>query len=382
MKILKIWPSFQTELKYHDHYLSEIMQEYGVETTFLSSDKIDREFLPFLDNKIIKPGEDSYKGSRIIRLKSIEFMRKPFVTEIGKIYKELCKKNYNLIHIYGIGNPITFLTLAILKLCKKKLPVIINDHSNPNLKNMSMIGSMYYKINVFLFSKLSDQVELIITPNLASNDFVRNHYGLKKERMRIIPLGYDSNIFTRNMGVKNKSDNLIIGFAGKVLPGKNLELLLDVLSEINNDGVDCEIVGFSAPETEYQQTLRVYAKNCNVNVSFKPLIRDAKKLAKFYNYIDLAVFPGSVSITTVEANGCGTPVVLYRSIEGLEDRVEGDRGCLFSKKEELKKYILHYKRMKDNKLVPNSKIEEQSKKYSWQELSNTYLDFYNSVCGS
>ena len=382
MKILRIWPSFQTELKYHDHYLSEIMQEHGVETTFLSSDKVDREFLPFLDDKIVKSGEDSYKGSRIIRLKSIEFMRKPFVTEIGELYRELCKKNYNLIHIYGIGNPITFLTLAILKLCKKNVPVIINDHSNPNLKNMSIIGNMYYKINVFLFSKLSNQVELIITPNLASNDFVRKHYGLKKERMRIIPLGYDSDIFTRDMDVKNKSDNLIIGFAGKVLPGKNLELLLDVLSEINNNDIDCEIIGFSEPETEYQQSLRTYAKNCSVNVSFKPLIRDAKKLAKLYNYIDLAVFPGSVSITTVEANGCGTPVVLYRSIEGLEDRVEGDRGYLFNKKDELKKCILYYKKMKEIKMIPNLKIEKQSKKYSWQELSQKYLEIYRDFCGA
>ncbi len=376
MKILKIWPSFQTELKYHDHYLSEIMQEDGVETTFLSSDKIDREFLPFLDNKTVKAGEDSYSGSKIIRLKSVEFMRKPFITEIGKMHQELCKKDYDLLHIFAIGNPITILSLIILRFCKKKLPVIINDHSNPNLKNMSLIGKIYYRTNIFLFSKLSDQVDLIITPNLASNNFIREHYSLKQEKMKIIPLGYDAKIFTYDKNIKNKSDKLIIGFAGKIFPGKKLELLIDVLSEINNENISCEIVGMNQPETEYQQNLREYTKSKNVNISFKPLIKDPQKLAKFYNYIDLAVFPGSISITTLEANGCGTPILLYKSIEGLEDRVEDDRGFLFNTKEELKKYILDYKTMKQNNLVPNAKIEAQSQKYSWQELSKVYLEIY------
>lgn len=380
MKIIRILTSFQTELKYHDHYLSEIMQEDGVETTFLTSNKMEKEFLPFLDNKKIKAGEDSYKGSRIIRLRSIAFMGKFFIIEFGGIYKELCNKKYNLIHIYGIGNPITFITLIILKICKKDFPVIINDHSNPNLKNMSLIGSLYYKINIFLFSKLNSQVKFIVTPNAASNAFVQKQYGIQRERMKVIPLGYDHKIFTHNINQKNESKNLILGFAGKVFPGKKLELLIDVLSELNESSIDCEIVGFNEPETDYQKSLREYANKSNVEVLFKPLIKDSFKLAEFYNYIDVAVFPGSISITTLEANGCGTPVILYESIEGLEDRVEEGRGYLFTTKEELKNCILKFVEMKRNNLILNAEIEEKSKKYSWQKISGTYLRLYNFVC--
>lgn len=379
MKILKIWPSFQIELKYHDHYLSEIMQDYDIETTFLSSDKIDREFLPFLDNKMIKAGEDSYRGSKIIRLKSIEFMRKPFITEIRKMHQILCKKDYDLVHIFGVGNPITLLSLVVLKICKKKLPVIINDHSNPDLKNMSLAGKIYYRTNIFLFSLLKDQVKLIITPNQASHNFIRKHYNVKKEKMKIVPLGYDAEVFIYDQNTKNRSNKLVIGFAGKIFPGKKLETLIDVLVEINDANISCEIVGMNQVETEYQQSLRKYAKSKNINISFKPLIKDPQELAKFYNYIDLAVFPGSISITTLEANGCGTPVILYESIEGLEDRVEGERGFLFTKKGELKKYILYYQQMKQDSLIPNFKIEEQSQQYSWQELSKVYMKIYKEL---
>ena len=379
MKILKIWSSFQTELKYHDHYLSEIMQKDGVKTTFVSSDKIDLEFLPFLENKNIEAGLDDYKGSKIIRLKSIEFMRKPFIIEIKKLYLILTNKKYNLVHIYGIGNPISMLSLLILKVFRKDMPVIINDHSNINLKNTSIIGSIYYKINIFLFSKLQQQVNLIITPNISTNNFVKKHYSIDSTKMKIIPLGYDKQIFSYNKNLKNKSNKLIIGFAGKILQNKRLELLIDVVSELDNNSIECEFIGMNENETQYQIELKNYAKEKGIQVIFKALFKEETKLAKFYNYIDLAVFPGSISITTLEANGCGTPIVLYNSIEGLENRVEGDRGFLFDKKEELTKYILKYINMKKEKNIINHIIEEQSKKYSWQELSKEYLKIYKYI---
>lgn len=377
MKILKIWPSFQTELKYHDHYLSEIMQEDGVVTTFLSSDKTDKEFLPFLENKKVDSGESTYNGSKIIRLKSIEIMRKPFIVELKKMYQLICKEDFDLIHIFGIGNPITMLTLSILKFCKKKTPVVINDHSNPLLGNASLVGRMYYKANIFMFSKTKNQVRLVIVPNLASKNFVQNHYGLNPETIQTIPLGYDANIFRYEKSAENKSQKLIVGFAGKILPGKRLETLIDVLSEIDNSDIDCKIVGMNEPETEYQQELREYANNKHVDVTFSPLIKDPNRLAGFYNGIDIAVFPGSISITTLEANGCGTPVLLYRSIEGLEDRVEGNRGFLFDNPNELETLILHYKNLKRDHAIPRQDIEKESHQYSWQEISKIYMEVYN-----
>jgi len=375
LKILKIWSSFQTEFKYHDHYLSEIMQNYKIKTIFLTSDKIDKEYLPFLDKKTIIAGDDEYNGSKIIRLKSIEFMRKPFILEIKKMYEELCKKDYDLIHIFGIGNPITFLTLIILKFCKKKILIIANDHSNPNFKNISLVGKIYYKINIFLFSKLNKQVSLIITPNTATKNFIKEHYSIEETKMKIIPLGYDANIFTYNKNINHTDSQLLIGFAGKILPGKKLELLIDVLSEIDNENISCIIVGMNNPETDYQKSLRMNTKS--LRISFRPLIKDPRELAYFYNYIDLAIFPGSISITTLEANGCGTPVIIYNSIEGLEDRVEDNRGFLFNTKEELKKYILLYKRLKELNSIENQNIAQKSQKYSWQEISKLYIDIYN-----
>ncbi len=378
MKILKIWTTFQTELKYHDHYLADEMKKEGIETVFLSSDKINKEYLPFLKNKSIKAGKDNYNGSKIIRLKSFQFMGKPFIFEVRKMYKEIKNGNYDIIHIFGISNPISILCLILVKLSAKNIPIFFNDHSNPDLKNQSLIGKIYYKFNIYMFNLFRKNISKVFTPNIASYKLVKNRYNLNYDKISVIPLGYDSEIFYYS-DKKNAEKSLVLGFAGKLLANKRIELLIDVLSEINDPDIVCEVIGLYDEPDDYQNSLIRYAKEKNVVMSFKPLIKDPMKLAQYYNYIDVAIFPGSISITTLEATGCGTPIILYESIEGLEDRVQNGRGILFKEKIELVDAIKSFKNKKNNNLIDNKMIEKNSIIFSWNEISKKYLDFYNKV---
>lgn len=332
MKILKIWTTFQTELKYHDHYLADEMKKEGIETVFLSSDKVNKEYLPFLNKQSICAGEDRYNGLKVIRLKSFEFMGKQFIFEVRKMYKEIKNGDYDVIHIFGISNPISVLCLFLVKFSGRKIRIYFNDHSNPELKSQSLVGRIYYKFNIYMFNLFKKNISKVFTPNIASYKLIKNRYNLSDDKIDIIPLGYDSSVFYYS-GKKNIEKKLILGFAGKLLSNKKIELLIEVLSEIDDIAIVCEVVGLYDEPSEYQKSLINYAKEKNVSMNFKPLIKDPVKLAEYYNYIDVAVFPGSISITTLEATGCGTPIILFESIEGLEDRVENDRGILLKKRE-------------------------------------------------
>jgi glycosyltransferase involved in cell wall biosynthesis len=376
MKILKIWPSFQQELKYHDHYLADIMSDNNIETTFLCSDKVDIEFKDFIGKEVINAGVDYYNNSKIIRLKSIEFINKPFIYEISKFYKVVCSNKYDIIHIYGTGNPITFYTLFLLKFFGKNTPVFINDHSNPNIVNNSLIGNIYYKLNSFFFSFLKKyNVKRIFVPNAASYEFVMNRYKLNSNELKIIPLGYDSDTFKYNPLKKNKSKNFIIGFAGKIYPEKRLELLIDVLTDLKIDAFELILVGIGSNKTSYQKKLTNSQDKNNINVTFKKIFKKSEELADFYNYVDLVVFPGSISITSIEATGCGTPIILFNSIKGLHDRVENGRGVLFNTREELTRHLLYF--YKNYNLINNENIEIETQIYSWKNISKTYLNEYN-----
>ena len=376
LKLLRVFETFQSELKYLEHYLTDELEKEKIETTFLTSTKTPKDLEQFLKITNFKPGLYSYNISKIIRLKSIGLFNKQIILEIRKLYNLINKEEYDIIHIHGIGNFITFSVLFCIYFMKKKPIVIINDHSNPNLKSVKLKAKIFYKINQLLFNITKNQIDKIITVNQASCTFLSSHYNINKEEIEIIPLGYDATVFKYIKEKKNtKKDTLILGFAGKINEAKNLELLLSVISNMNN--VECKIVGLNENELSKYQKKLLTAEYDKVN--FYPLIKDTKKLAEFYNEIDVAVFPGSISITTIEATGCGTPIILYKSMDGLEDRVENGRGYLFNTKKELTKIIENYKIIKQKSAINNQEIEKNTTQYSWKTIGQRYLNIYQKL---
>ena len=377
MKIIKVWSTFQTELKYHDHFLSEEMQKHGVETLFVSSDKLEKGWIPFLKNKKVSAGEDEYRGSKIIRLRSFEFFNKHFILEVGKLYRLLKSNDVQVLHLFGIGNFVTFLTLFIMLFRKNKPLIVANDHSNPQQVRKSLLAKVFYSINSFLFFCLGHQIKKVFVPNRSALKVVQQRYNIDFDKFKILPLGFDNRVFKHNQ-VSQTSSKLHLGFAGKIIPQKRLELLIEVLKELNNENIECTIVGINDDVlSAYQESLVKSAKGLNIH--FKPLISKTDELVEFYNGIDVAVFPGSISITTIEANGCGTPVILYESIEGLEDRVDDERGTLFKSKEEFKTAILKYQTMKNDSTINRKAISMATQKYSWEVLTKDYLNEYSKL---
>ncbi len=376
MKILKVWPSWQEEIKYHDHYLADEMYKKGIETTFLVPDKMEKFLHNFVKQTHFPAGESYYNNSKVIRLKSIDLMNKFIPTELRKLYKTV-NSGFDVIHIFGISNTITFMVLFSLLFNKQKPLVVINDHGHPDDDRKDLPSKIYYGVFKYLFKSFLPMIKKIYVPNTTTYNYLKKRYDVNGNNFEIIPLGYNSEIYNFKDN-KNTDTRLIIGFAGKIEPLKKIEKLLKILKYFDKSEVLCIIVGISSKQlTDYQNNLIELSKKLDLqNIEFKPFLNTSKDLAIFYNYIDIAVFPGGISITTTEASGCGTPIILYNSMEGIEDRVEGQRGILFDTEEELREYISHYIELKKKKLIANEEIEKETHKYSWEELSEVYLKKY------
>jgi len=375
LKLLRVSETFQDEFKYIEHYLTDELEKQGVKTDFLTSTGTPQELKQFLTTINFKPGMYEYKHSKIVRLKSVNFFGKKIIIDIRKLFNLITKSGYEVIHIQGIGNYITFSVLFCTFFMKNHPVIVINDHSDPNNKRSGFKATIFYSVNRILFYLLNSKINKIITVNQASKIFLTSYYGLTNSKIDIIPLGYNARVFKYLLEKKNKESDLIIGFAGKINEAKNLELLIDIVTKINN--VKCRIVGMNEDILSvYQKQLLEYQSD---KITFHPLIKDPKKLAEFYNEIDVAIFPGSISITTIEATGCGTPIILYKSMSGLEDRVENGRGSLFNTKEELQQIIEEYKIMKQESAINNQQIEKNTMTYSWKTIAEIYLEEYKNL---
>lgn len=360
MKILRIHQHLPENALYSEYYIAKYLNQHYIQTTFLTA-----------NNKIKTKYYESFK-IKIIKSINIKNHYIPFDKNIFN----LKLKDYKFIHISGISNIFSIILYSLIIFQKpKKSKIIFSDHSNPNYSKYNFIIKVYYTFLHLLLFLTRDNIQAIITVNNDNYDLISARYSKLKSIIHVIPLGYDSEYFFFNPLLKNNSPQFIIGFAGKIEPRKNIELLITGigLSKYKSN-IILEIVGGNK-NNDYLKNLHVIAKENKINIIFHEFINNPTDLNIFYNYIDLAIYPGSISITTLEASGAGTPVILYNSIKGLDDRVSDGRGSLFNTIDELARLIDDYFEKKIN----NNLISNNSLKYSWNNIIKRYLkilDYY------
>ena len=379
MKIARLYPNFQVDLKYSEHYLARELDKSGHSTTFISSDKYLDFIKKYIKNKD-KAGYYNYEYFDLYRLKSIQILDKSIIIQFRKLYKVLFKSNFDLFHLYGIPTFTSLTALWFHFISGSKIPIIISDHSDARTHNREgFFAELYYfffRLNMKLFSS---RISKYVTFSESSVDLLSRRFNISKDKFEVIKLGYDQDNYKFNSSLKNKSSKLIIGYAGKITPQKRIDYLIKTLDELEfKDNIKLIIVGYNK-EDEYCQSLLELSTNLNFEIELRPFAT-SEELIEFYNYIDLAIYPGGISITTIEASGCGTPVVIYESIEGLEERVIYERGMLFKTKEELKQAIISYYESEKDKNIKNDYISLKTKElFSWEKISKDYFKLYKRV---
>jgi glycosyltransferase involved in cell wall biosynthesis len=376
LSILKVWSTFQTEIKYHDHYLANCMREEGHETTFFASDSVEPAWKPFLKKKQFDLNE-TWSGHNIQRFPSITIANKPFLIKISKFIRAVELKQPDIIHLLGLAYPVNQLAL-LTSLLVSKAPVFVNEHGRLAANKNGWKAKLFYWNAYFIYQLFGrKKIKAFIAPNEESKAFIIDRYGVAPEKIHIIPLGFDETIFSLQGGMRNQEkDKLILGFAGKINADKRVDRILKALAHSSSkENILCKIAGFNESNIAIKNELESFAKEHQLNVEFLPFL-NSEELAAFYNHIDVAVYPGSISITTIEANACGTPILLNNSIQGLEDRVADGRGYLFTTEEELRDKIEFYRTQKRTAQINHADIANYTSKYSWRKISQEYLNLY------
>ena len=275
----------------------------------------------FLKSYKFKTGVEYCGKYTVNRLRSISFFGKFVIIDLFSIYR-LLRNDFEIVHIFGISNINTFIVLSILLFIKKdKRPIVfLNDHNHPSEHKRGVFAHIYYLLFRILLMIYKPMIRCIFVPNMASKGYIVSRYKLKDDSLiKIIPLGYDYSVYNYSQEKKNKDNALIVGFAGKIIKEKRIERLLYAAQAFKANPIRFIIVGLNnGALSHYQHDLIALSKQLHLdNVEFREFISNEQDLANFYNYIDLAVFPGSISITTIEASGCGTPVIVFKSSSGV-----------------------------------------------------------------
>ena len=155
--------------------------------------------------------------------------------------------------------------------------------------------------------------------------------------MRFLPLGGDiSNIDNynffrnkyRNM-LNVKEEELLIIHAGKIVPAKKTEKLLNSLKFVNEKNIKLILVG-----SIYKEYRKILNKNINNDKRITYIgWKNAEELSKIFCAGDVLIQPGSSSAIFEQAICSGLPIVLRKTKLG-QYLVSKDNGILLKKDDE------------------------------------------------
>lgn len=174
------------------------------------------------------------------------------------------------------------------------------------------------------------RLDRIFVPQTAQKKGVLKVYDVSKEKIQMLGMGYNSEVF-KVLGLKPEDRVTRIIFAGKIAEKKGVKSLIRSLEYLNVEAEKLEIylAGGAGNEVEYQDIYKMAAKS-KYKIQFLGRLNQ-EELAKYYNLCDIFVLPSffeGIPLTVIEALACGNRVVIT-SIPGIpewlsENVVNGD----------------------------------------------------------
>jgi glycosyltransferase involved in cell wall biosynthesis len=282
-----------------------------------------------------------------------------------KIIFDIIINRYDIIH--AVAPPALFIIplLPLINLFGIKL-VISNDvnlleYNNKYNMNpiINFIGS---KIISLYYGYLLFYNQVILAPSPSEELFKLYNY-----KTILITSGVDVELFS----YKNTNNN-IISYVGRLAPEKNIDILIQMFSKIDN--YILQIIGFGPSEN----MLKELAKD-NKNIIFIGKIEHDMLPSYYMN--SFATITCSLSetfgFTQLESLSCGTPI-LYPHCKVFDDLYYKDfpeTSFSLNNIEQLKKSI---KYLENNNI--RMKCRQYAEKKSWMEATKNLIEIFRNTC--
>ena len=220
--------------------------------------------------------------------------------------------------------------------------------------------------------------------------WLSREWGIRYDRIQIIPLGADSNLFSPSMLKRRimrkelgvEKEGVLIIYAGKLIPEKDIEILLHAATPLINKHRNVKVLLIGNGPKEYMNKLLQLVDKYKIerNVLFYPF-QHKTVLSEYYNAGDVGVWPGQDSITIVEAMATGLPIIIPRSYRNFH-YLENNNGVNFPRgnSKELTECLEQLVVDKDLRHKMNIKSRDLvERKLSWHVIAKQTVDLYQKI---
>ena len=238
------------------------------------------------------------------------------------LYSEIEKHAPEIIFVHG-GQ---FLSLKDVIKYKKKHPevrIYIDQHADyynsPVNTFKSRVLAKYIYGHYMRKAVKYTEVFWGVTPWRCT--YLNDVYGIPKDKIGLLIMGGDDDIidFENKDGIRRNirqalelsDDDFVVVTGGKIDRAKNIHLLMQAVTELDNDKL--KLIVFGRCNDEMKPQILSFAEHSSIRyIDWLP----AEKVYDYFLASDLAVFPGTHSVLWEQVCACGIPG-LYKDWEGM-----------------------------------------------------------------
>jgi glycosyltransferase involved in cell wall biosynthesis len=309
---------------YQENILPAEQKKLGHDVCIITSDRTPN-YHGFENNvgRIIRErvlGEGVYKehGVTIYRLPTVMDVQNGGQVVVKGLYKLLKELKPDVVQAHGAFCPITL--QAVLYSKRINYRVFIDDHSNvDNFHLNSLIKKAYIQLVKSFYCFYGDRVKMFFPVTYATTDLLKRVLHIPDNRLELLPLGANTDRFKKSLEMRcvgrnelgiDGNEKLFVT-AGKLDEQKDIEYLIKAIKYVVTKNSLIKLLIIGSGTQDYMSNLKSLVNRFGLTekIIFMDFVPN-KELPKYYNAGDIGVWPGTNSITAIEAAATSLPLIL------------------------------------------------------------------------
>ena len=287
------------------------------------------------------------------------------------LYRTLVNEGPNLIFVHGLDS-LSYMAIGRYWRHHKDVKIVIDNHSDWNNSYHSILSWRWLKcINNPLVTKPSLKYcsqYYGVTP--ARCDFLHEAFGIPRERIKLLPMGADDDFLRNDLKERQRhkirqihhvgEDDFLIVTGGKIDRKKNIHVLAQAVTELNNAKI--KLLVFGGISDDLKKVFSAFPAESVICIGWIP----SQDVYNYFHAADLVFFPGLHSVLWEQAVASKVPCV-FTKIVGFEHVDFGGNAILLNdiSVESCKKVI--------NELYDNSERYMAMKSFAESDGSNSFV---------
>jgi glycosyltransferase involved in cell wall biosynthesis len=299
----------------------------------------------------------------------------------------------DIVHAHGEIFPITLQTIVYCK--RLGFKVFVDSHSNnDNFVLNSILKRLYYRFAKIFYTFLEGRVQCWLPVTYASKELLTEYFDISENRMEVLPLGVNTNRFFKSERIREdyrtklgySKDEFVVVSSGKFDPSKEIDTLIKAFSIIVTDCPKLRLLLIGKGSNEYMNYLKSIIESNGLIEQIRIVnFVDNSELGAYYNLADVGVWPGTNSISAVEALGTELPVILPNGDSAYKVVFDANAAIGFEKHDvcSLASALGDVVRSPEIRLeVSNNAKILVNEKLSWEKVAEKSIALYCGGCPS